>query len=489
MNIIDESFAQKKAGKKKLLPKIIIAVIVVLVICIIGIIITLAYLDQSTLKVYINGTIQPKVKDMLVFEGETIYVPIRDIASYLGYSSYNGDYATKSEERNKCYIQSEYEIANFVLNSNKIYKLETQKSNSEYEYFYSKKPAKSINGKLYISSDGIEEAFNVSFSYNADTQRIYIYTMDTLINNYQNVVLDNNYSQASEEFNDKKSIFEQRLIVQDTEEQMGVIDLTGKTIIEPKYDKIQYIPQTGDFLAESNGKVGIISKDGAMKIQLMYDSLQLMDRDAGLYVAEREGKYGIIDIKGNVKSYIENDQVGMDNISSFDKNDIRNKYILLDRLIPVKRNGLWGLLNTNGDQVVDFKYDSFGYIASSNKDALNLLVIPNYNVIVVCKDKKYGLINTSGTEVLQVIADDIYMTVESNKTHYYFNVLDKRYDAEGWLDLQGVKQVQTNDTSTATNSNTTNTTNNTNTTNTSETNQIQENTSQTGEAEQDTTSE
>ena len=462
MNIIDESFVEKKAGKKKLLPKIIIAVVIILVICIIGVIIALAYIDNSTLKVYINGAINSKVKDMLVFEGDTIYVPIRDIASYLGYESYNGDYSTKSEEKNKCYIQSEYEIANFVLNSNKIYKLETQEANSEYEYFYSKKPVKSINGKLYISSDGIEQAFNVSFAYNIERQRIYIYTMDNLINSYQNLVLDNNYAKISEEFNDQKAIFEERLVVVDTEEQMGVIDLDGKAVIESKYDKVQYIPQTGDFLAESNGKVGIISKDGAMKVQLMYDSLQLMDRDAGLYVAEREDKYGIIDIKGNTKLYIENEQVGMD-ISSFEKNDIRNKYILLNSLIPVKRNGLWGLVNTNGQTVVDFKYDGFGYIASSNKDALNLLVIPNYNVIVVKKDNKYGLINTSGQEVLQVIADDIYMTIESNKTYYYFNVLDKRYDAEGWLDLRGVKQVQTQQESNTSNSNTSNNSNITNT--------------------------
>ena len=113
--------------------------------------------------------------------------------------------------------------------------------------------------------------------------------------------------------------------------------------------------------------------------------------------------------------------------------------------------------------MVDFKYDGFGYIASSNKDALNLLVIPNYNVIVVKKDNKYGLINTSGQEVLQVIADDIYMTIESNKTYYYFNVLDKRYDAEGWLDLRGVKQVQTQQESNTSNSNTSNNSNITNT--------------------------
>ena len=123
-----------------------------------------------------------------------------------------------------------------------------------------------------------------------------------------------------------------------------------------------------------------------MKVQILYDSLNLMDKDAGIYEAQREGKYGIIDVKGNIKLYIENDAIGLD-ISKFEKNDIRNKYLLVDNLIPVKKNDLWGLVDKTGKTIVDFKYDSLGYIASSNKDALNLLVIPNYNMIVTCKDK------------------------------------------------------------------------------------------------------
>ena len=39
------------------------------------------------------------------------------------------------------------------------------------------KPVKAIEGKLYATSDAIENAFNVSISYNADKQRAYIYTM------------------------------------------------------------------------------------------------------------------------------------------------------------------------------------------------------------------------------------------------------------------------------------------------------------------------
>ena len=323
----------------------------------------------------------------------------------------------------------------------------------------------------------MEKAFNVSFYQDAEKNRIYIYTMDYLVKNYETKVLDLGYKNLSEEFNNYKSIFEDRIVVEKDTKQVGVIDLQGNVIIEPKYTDIEYIPQTGDFFATSNAKVGIISKDGEMKVQILYDSLELMDMDAGIYLAEREDKYGIIDVKGNIKLYIENEEIGID-ASKFEKNDIRNKYLLVDNLIPVKRNGLWGLVNKNGQQVVDFKYDSFGYIATSNKDALNLLVVPSYNVIITCKDKKYGVVNSSGNELFPTSADDIYMTVESGNKYYYINYLDKRYDVEKWLDSIDVKAVKNEeDTSTqnSTNNNTTNETNENQEQNTDETVNNEEN--------------
>ncbi len=450
MNIIEESFTTTKKKNNKLLPKIILAFIILLVIAIIGVVITLAYIEDSKLKISINGKVEPKLNDMFVFEEDTTYVSIRDIAPYLGYQSYSGDYAERSEAKNKCYIQSENEIANFVLASEKIYKLEMSRSASEYKYFYSKRPVKSIGGKLYVSTDGMENAFNVSYIHNKETNRINIYTMDYLLQSYDTMILDSGYTETSQEFNDMKSIFESRLIVENDEKEMGVIDLDGNVIIEPKYEKISYIPETGDFYVVSNGKIGVISKNGDMRIQILYDSLNLMDMDAGLYVVGREGKYGIIDVRGNLKLYIENDQIGID-ISAFEKNDIRNGYLLVNNLIPVKKGDLWGLYNKNGQKVVDFQFDSFGYVANSNKDAMNLLVIPNYNVMVTCKDGKYGLINSSGEIIFPNRADDIYFTIESGKRYYYLNYNNNRNNVEDWLDSIGVKATTNSNTQTKTN--------------------------------------
>jgi len=248
MNIIDENFVEKSKKEKTKMSKIILIIIAILVIAIIGIIIALGYIDNAQLKVTVDGQLQEKVKDMLVFDGDTVYISIRDIASYVGYQSYSGDYAERSEAKNKCYIQNDDEIANFVLGSNKIYKLETQKTNSDYTYFYAKKPVKAINGKLYISSDGFQEAFNSSFIYNQDTNRIKIYTMNYLISSYQQTVLDKGFAEMSSEFHNEKSIFEERLVVQKDKKQLGVIDLKGNTIIEPKYEEITYIPDPKDRL-------------------------------------------------------------------------------------------------------------------------------------------------------------------------------------------------------------------------------------------------
>ena len=454
MNIIDESFNEKKVNNKgKKASKIILALIILLVIGIIAVIATMSYIENSTLKLYIDGTRNDTVRDMLVFEGETIYVPIRDIASYLGYQSYNGDYTEKSEEKNKCYVEGENEVATFSLNSNKIYKIETT-SGATYQYFYAKKPVKSINGKLYISSDGIAEAFNVSFINETENNRIRIYTMPTLIKSYEQAILDYGYTQTSSSFNDQKSIFISRLIVRKSQGQVGLIDLEGKVIAEAKYDDITYMPETGDFLVTSNKKVGIMSKDGALKVQIIYDDIDLMDKDAALYLAKRDDKYGILDVKGNIKLYMEYDQIGMD-ISSYAKNEIKSKYLLADNLIPVKKDGLWGLFNKSGKQIVDFQYDGFGYIATSNKDAFNLLVIPDYNVIVTKKDGKYGIINSSGVEIIRPIADDIYMTINSDKKYYYLNIMDKKYDLIEYLDQRGVKTTD-NETESTTSENTTN---------------------------------
>lgn len=454
MNLIDDELEPKKKKDTKKTTKIILAIIIILVVAIVAIIGVLAYMQEKTLKLYLDGAQNEKVKNMMVVDNDgTVYFPIKEIASSLGYQSFNGEYTDKSETQSKCYIQSDNEVANFALNSDKVYKLLLQdNSTGNYDYYYAKKPVKAINGKLYASSDAIENAFNVSFSYDTEKQRAYMYTMQYLINIYSNKVLDYGYEKISENYNNQKAVLNDMLVVTKNQDKIfAVIDVKGNAIIEPKYDNIEYLPYSGNFLVTSNSKVGIISAKRETKIPLSYDSLELIDNDTGLYLAKRDNKYGVLDSNGNTKVYIEYDQIGIDN-TKFSQNNIKNKYLLDNGMIPVKKDKLWGAFDKNGKQVLNFDYDSFGYIAANNKDAINLLLIPDYNVLVVCKNKKYGLVNSNGQIVAQPVLDDAYMTINSGQKYYYMTYNDNKIDITEYLD-QYAPTTNSND---QTNSNTVN---------------------------------
>lgn len=465
MNIIEESFQTKEEKKTKKTMKIILVAIILVFLMIVGIVVYLLYIQSTTLKLTLDGQVNEKLKQLLVFEEDgTIYVPIKEVASYFQYDSFDGEYNNgMSETKSKCYIQGANEIANFTLGSTKIYKLDiSNNSNNEYEYVYSKKPVKAINGVLYASTEAIEKAFNVSFQYDQETNRITIWTMPYLFQVYENKVLDYGYVELSDVFANQKTILQNMLVVKkdDEKNKYGVIDVEGNVLLESKYDNIRYLSNTGDFLVEMDQKFGIISSKKETKVKIIYNSIELMDSDAGLYVVKNDNnKYGVIDTKGNTKIYIENDEIGID-VSKFKENEIKSKYILADSLIPVRKDKYWGLYDKYGNQVVDYKYDSFGYTVTTSKgDAYNLLVIPNYNVIVACKDKKYTLINSRGEELFAPIADDIFMTISGGEKHYYIMANDNQRDAEKFLEQNGVKVTNNSQEQNTTSNNNSNTSN------------------------------
>ena len=467
MNLIEESFQTKEEKKKKMTTKIILGAIIVVVLIIVGIVSYLLYIQSTTLKLTLDGQANEKLKQLLVFEDDgTIYVPIKEVASYLGYESFNGEYSDKSESQSKCYVQSENEVANFTLGSNTIYKLDLTQKNSDYEYVHIKNPVKAINGVLYTTTEGIQEAFNVSFTYDQDANRITIYTLPYLVQFYTSYALDYGYAEISEVFANQKAILDGMLVVSN-DKAMGVINIDGKSLLEAKYNNITYLPSVGDFLVETNKQVGVLSKTGQTKVDIIYNSITLMDSDAGLYVASRDNRYGVIDTNGVIKIYIENDQIGIDT-SRYTQNNIKSKYLLADNLIPVKKGDYWGLFDKNGNQVVDFEYDSFGYIASNSRDAYSLLVIPDYNVIVACRDDKYTLLNSSGEMLFGLVADDIYMTISGGEKHYYISVNDNIIDAEEYLESRGIRNQ--NNSSSSNTSNSSNTTNSNNVSNSAQNN-------------------
>lgn len=457
MRLIDEDQENLKQESQKKIKKAIIIAISIMTFFMIIIMVLILYIkaNPSTITTYIDGTIVKdfdKILDIQVDEkGKTeFYIPIKDFAPYLnlGYQTYRGDYEPKTEEENKCYsIRDKYEVAVFTDKSKIIYKKNLQSNSNEYTECYIDKDVFLSNGKLYTSQEGIEKAFNIIFEYNEKKKIIQIYTLDELIEIYKKALKNKKYADYGTLDFDKsnyencKTIFDKLIIIRASNNKYGIVNISDMNnisfILEPKYDDIDFISESKMFLVKSNGKVGLVSENGETKIDLIYDKITSMGQKSNLYMVQSNNLYGVVDENGQNILYPEYSKIGMD-VKSFSYNGVKNGYILLDELIPVMQNKLWGFYNINEKRWIteDFKYTTVGCSSlPKENNVFSLLEIPSEKVIIVGDNyKKYSFMDLHGNDsMLPFVFDSIYIKITSGETKYYMIYNDKKYDVQKQL--------------------------------------------------------
>lgn len=185
----------------------------------------------------------------------------------------------------------------------------------------------------------------------------------------------------------------------------GVIDKTGNIVIEAEYENIKFAT-TDSFIAQKGGKTGIIKKDGLTAIDFQYESISYIEA-ADFFEGQKELYTDIIDRDFSIvlsdvivselnteSGYIRIRQDNEYKYYNFKFEEKTNKEILsTNTLFLVKENGKYGYENKNGERIVDCIYDDakeqneFGYCAVK-KDGLwgvlksdgTVLVTPSRNL-------------------------------------------------------------------------------------------------------------
>lgn len=407
--------------KAKKWMKIIGIILVLLFFICIGLIVFMYYWDSTQLKITIDGKANANLESILLIRNGQVYVPIRKFAQFVGYESYSGDYKQYAEDNTKCYVQSTNEITSFTMNSEKIYKLLTKES--DYEYFTINEPVEMINGALYISKEGAERAFNITFDYDQKQNKITIYTLPYLVTTYSAKFKNSAIAGDGNNFSNQKALLDNRLIVKNADNYYGVSDLSGNEVLGTKYKSIKYVESAREFIVTTaEGKMGIMSYDATTKISPDYDQIKQIDKDAGLYLVKNSNKYGVINNAGNIIVYLEYDQIGVDS-NRFNGNNIKNQYLLYDNCIPVKKGKLWGIFDKNGREILPIEYEDLGCSAgagsSTTQTANNILLLPDYKGIVVKKDGLYGMKDFEGRDLLPIALKTIYSTISAGEETYY----------------------------------------------------------------------
>lgn len=435
MNLGGQEYEEKNDKVKKII-KISIIVAVIALFIVLAVYMYIYYMDLKTLKMSVDNKNVTISNDMFVIdETGKVYVSIKDFSSAVGYEYYQGDYGKYTEDSSKCYLVNKNEVAGFELGSNKLYKLDPTETSPNYEWYEIKEPVKVLNGKLYCISDAIKTACNLKFNYNSEKNRIRVTTLEKLVSAYQEVAISKyGYAGIDTTYANEKALLYNMMVIKKAETdangkvqkdkyKYGVVSLDNKNIIGTKYDNIKFTEVTQEFFVTSSKKVGILSNEGAQKIDLNYDELKLLDNELRLYYVRNGDMKGVLDKNGKRIVYIEYNQIGIDQ-SKFPSNEITNGKLLFDNCIPVMKNNKWGLFDINGNQLLDTVYDSIGYIAGTKKDTVenNLAIIPQVEGIVICKDGKYGIINSTGKFIAPCSFDKIYSITNLGTDTYYLTV-------------------------------------------------------------------
>lgn len=273
--------------------KIVLALIVCLTLIIILIFILLISIQGTSFSIQVDGLdINTTTREALLttINAET-YVNIEEFAKLVEYEYHEGEYKAFVIEKDKCYVQGENETASFYLNNNKVYKLPVNKLENAYEEHTTENIIRSINGKMYAPLEAIEKAFNVMLDETSNHFKIY--TLEHLVTVYNKAVKNWGYTGIAEQsFENQKSLLYGYLIVKKENGLYKIIDTDNtKEIVPAKYTSIEFSENMQEFVVTNSSKqVGIINFDGTTKIEPLYETISVLDKETDLYIVQQSKK-------------------------------------------------------------------------------------------------------------------------------------------------------------------------------------------------------
>lgn len=179
------------------------------------------------------------------------------------------------------------------------------------------------------------------------------------------------------------------------------------------------------FVLYSNEHAGVVDRTGKKIINISYVRIDIPNPQKDVFVCySDDGKYDVFNKKGDriLDKFDEIDVVSVieDDVLRIEKN-----------ILQYKKNGLYGLIDLDGNIIIDASYDEISSLSYKPGS------------ILVKKDNKYGIIDISGNEIVEVkysnISSDGYCspTNSYDKTGYIVSEKSKNGVNYGYVDYKG----------------------------------------------------
>lgn len=203
-----------------------------------------------------------------------------------------------------------------------------------------------------------------------------------------------------------------------------------KQITKNKYTYIQYLYDNYFIACNANGKLGIIDDSEKTKVEFNYNSIQRIEKTNMVQTLNSNTKITEIYSK-EIKKICELENATIENNEEYVKlyNDEEIKYISKDekevkntevftnnKIFAKKLGNKWGFVDTNGNKVVDYKYE-------------NVTEVNEYGFAGIKQNGKWGVVNSDGEIILEPIYElndneptfigEYYQVIYGNGEIYY----------------------------------------------------------------------
>ena len=242
------------------------------------------------------------------------------------------------------------------------------------------------------------------------------------------------------------------------DEKVGVVDKKGKTLIEPEYTTI-YIPNQskevffcfkGDeyrvldskgkdiftefssvspitisdttlemeknvLYYEENGKLGLVDFDGKKLSSAIYEKVESLKNKPGCILVKKDGLYGVLDSYGNIVVDIKYNSVKSDEFCSETEGYLKTGYIVTEK---TKTGIIYGYIDYNGEMLVEPKYENITRaLEYQNEDDIYLIFMERGKKGVI-KNKKV-IINPKYQAINYYDPSDVFIANKNGKYGFY----------------------------------------------------------------------
>ena len=233
--------------------------------------------------------------------------------------------------------------------------------------------------EMPIIIDEEKDIFLCTYDVNSETGE---YKTKVLNSKNEEIFTNYNKVEALENYDKSGNVwYEKNVLKVEKDGFWGLIDLDSKELLPASFDKIETIKGIeSSIIVEKDGKKGLYNSRGVKILDTNYTNILSFGEDYknGYITVDQDNKYGLVDFNG--EQIIENKYEKIDEIYS-------------DKYFVIEETGKQKLIDKSGTILISDGFDEIKQIANSG--------------VIFVKDNKYGVMNFSGEVIIEAVYDDL----------------------------------------------------------------------------------